>query len=766
MYQPLYAFGWMSLPMLGWLAAAAAPLLIHLWSRRKYRETSWAAMEYLLAAVRRQSRRLLLEQWLLLAVRTLAITLVVAAVAEPYFQRAGMAFSPGGHTHRVLVFDGSYSMAYRPADKTRFERAKELARQIVADSPQGDAFTLVLMSATPRVIVGTAALDGSAIAEEIDRLALPHDGADLPTAIPAIQKLIENVAAENPRLDQHEVFFLTDMHRRTWAPDLGEEARAEFLRQTDELAQKAALVLIDLGQPAVENLAITDLRAADAVIATGRDTRFEARMQVFGPQLHDGKMPPKGGTTNGSEKMPPEGGTTNGNRQRVELLVDGRRIGETEATLSADGMATAAFSYRFDAPGDHAVEARAPGDALDIDNHRYLVASARASIRVLCIDGRPSGGTLGGAADYLSLALAPREKNGGPATIQAEVAPESAILERGLSAYDCIFLCNVAQFTASEVRALDAYLQGGGSVVIFLGDQVRADRYNQELGRAGQGGAGQGRAGQGRAVPILPAAIGQLDDRPQFRLDPLGCRHPILEAFRGRGLNSLLTTPVFKHYRLEIPRDSTAQTILKLGDGDPLMVEQQVHRGRVVLVATSVETSWTALPLWPSFVPLVQELTLWCAAGQSACKNVTVGDSLDCLLASPAGTPGIQMPDGRRRSVQTRSVGDGTELNYADTWQSGIYAVQTGQPAGRGQLFAVNVDTVESDLAAIGPEEFQTDVWPGIPFLHQTTWQDLDATAVAVGAARGRNRLHVNLLYAVFGLLLFETFWGWKMGRE
>ena len=218
--------------MLGWLAAAAAPILIHLWSRRKYREMSFAAMEYLLAAVRQQARRLLFEQWLLLAVRTLLVVLVVLAVAEPYIERAGLAFTPGGHVHRVLVFDGSYSMAYKPADKTRFERAKELARQIVEQSPQGDAFTLVLMSSTPRVIVGTAALEPSAIIEEIDSLQLPHTTADLPAAIPAIRQLVENVAAENPRLDRHEVYFLTDLQRITWAPKLSEAAEAEFLEQT------------------------------------------------------------------------------------------------------------------------------------------------------------------------------------------------------------------------------------------------------------------------------------------------------------------------------------------------------------------------------------------------------------------------------------------------------------------------------------------------------------------------------------------------------
>ena len=202
---PLFAFGWVSLPMLGWLGAAAAPILIHLWSRRKYREMSFAAMEYLLAAVRQQTRRLLFEQWLLLAVRTLLVVLVVLAAAEPYVERLGMAFTPGSHVHRVLVLDGSYSMAYKPADKTRFDHAKELARQIVTDSPQGDAFTLVLMSSTPRVIVGTAALEPAAILQEIDNLQLPHTIADLPAAIPVIRQLIENVAGDNPRLNRHEV---------------------------------------------------------------------------------------------------------------------------------------------------------------------------------------------------------------------------------------------------------------------------------------------------------------------------------------------------------------------------------------------------------------------------------------------------------------------------------------------------------------------------------------------------------------------------------
>lgn len=724
--SPLFAFGITNLPMLGWLAVAAVPILIHLWSRRKYREMSWAAMEYLLAAVQHQSRRLRFEQWLLLAIRTALVVLIVLAVAEPYAERSGFAVTSNGHTHRLLVLDGSYSMGYQPTDKTRFERAKELARQIVEESPQGDGFTLVLMSSPPRVVVGTPALEPNEIVQEIDNLRLQHTSADLPATIAAIRQVVESVGRENPRLAQHEVYFLTDLQRITWAPKLPDAAAAEFQRQTADLSQSATLFLIDLGQPQAENLAVTNLRALDPVITVDRPVQLEVELQNFGHQPR--------------------------NRQPVELLVDRRRIDQKLVDVAAEGVASVQFSHQFESADDHAVEIRAVGDALDVDNHRFLAVPVRQAIRALCINGRPSGTPFHGATDYLAVALAPQDVH---ALVQAEVAPESALLDRNLGGYDCVFFCNVAQFTASEASVLDAYLQGGGSLVFFLGDQVLPDRYNSELGGAGEGGS-----------HILPAEIGALDDKPQVRLDPLGYRHPILHPFRGRGEASLLTTPVLKHFKLTIPDDSAAKTVLALANGDPLVVEEPIHRGRVVLVATSAEPSWNAMPLWPSFVPLVQEIVAWCAGGRLKQQNLMVGEPLDAPIAASAAEAPLSVlgPDGRSHRAQLHTAGDYSALSYADTTQSGIYVAQCGPPLDRKEIFAVNLDTVESDLTQIDPEELRNDVWPGIPFVHQTSWEDLGSTGPGVPLRRG-SRLHVSLLYAVLALLFLETFVAWKTGH-
>ena len=66
--------------MLLWGLAAALPILIHLWSRRRYQQVPWAAMEFVLAAMRRNARRIQLEQWLLLALRTLIVVLFALAI--------------------------------------------------------------------------------------------------------------------------------------------------------------------------------------------------------------------------------------------------------------------------------------------------------------------------------------------------------------------------------------------------------------------------------------------------------------------------------------------------------------------------------------------------------------------------------------------------------------------------------------------------------------------------------------------------------------
>ena len=186
----------------------------------------------------------------------------------------------------MLVIDSSYSMAYKPSDKNRFDRAKELAARIVDESSQGDGFTLIMLSAPPRVVVGTPAFEPREFRHEIDNLRLTHGGGDLPATLVKVEEVLAAATREYPRLVREEVYFLSDMGRTTWAPELRSPTAAkEFLARSQRLSKCAKLYPIDLGQAGSDNQALDRPGHGRAVCHRGASGHAPGR----GPQLR----PPK-----------------------------------------------------------------------------------------------------------------------------------------------------------------------------------------------------------------------------------------------------------------------------------------------------------------------------------------------------------------------------------------------------------------------------------------------------------------------------------------
>jgi hypothetical protein len=736
--QPLLAF--FSTPwMLVWLVAAGAPILIHLWNRRKFREESWAAIEFLLAAMKKNSRRIQIEQLILLAIRTLIVILIVIALSRPFLEQFG--FVPNERTLHVLVIDGSFSMAYKPTDKTRFERAKEIATQIVDGASSGDGFVLLLMGSTPRVIVETPAFESTDFIEEIENLKLPHGGGNLPDTLAKVDELIERIKQEDDRLVQRRIYFLTDLGATTWEPDFDDAAAAaRFRGQLAELAKKASLSVIDLGQSGSENLAVTSFRTTEPFVTISQMVHFEADLRNFGSQDRT--------------------------QQLVEFLVDGRPVAEERINLAAGESAATGFSHRFETPGDHHVEVRLATDLLDIDNHRWVGLSVKEHINVLCVNSKQPG-----AADYLALALEPDYKTADRPVVRPHVVSESALWDLQLDAFDCVFLCNVGRFSSSEAKILENYLKGGGGLVFFLGDRVLADGYNDTLSDTSAGGTG--------VLPVRLEATRTAGEK-FFTFDPLGYGHPITKAFANRENAGLLKTPVLKYMRMVPIEDAAGQhvpaVVLKFNNGDPAIVETKIHRGRSTVVAfpSSIasrvdqqsQLPWTPMPMMASYLPLVQEILAFSIRGQLGQRNLTVGDALGSAVHVPAANVPlvVHTPDGREETTRVRIGEDDRYWAYDNTDFSGIYTAELGPPVSETQSFAVNVDmqrSIESDLRKVDPEELR-QLSDALEII--TQWQNLDTQLPVQMSAR--TGVHRYLFYLVLALLFAETGLAWWFGNR
>src|SRR3954454_1003199 len=119
--------------LLGFLVLSSVPIIIHLLNRRRFMRIDWAPMKYLKLTIKTNRRRLRIEQLILLALRTLAIIVLIAAIARPVLSSTGLGAWLSGRNRmsRVLVIDDSMSMGYQVDRRSAFDSGKEVMAEIV-----------------------------------------------------------------------------------------------------------------------------------------------------------------------------------------------------------------------------------------------------------------------------------------------------------------------------------------------------------------------------------------------------------------------------------------------------------------------------------------------------------------------------------------------------------------------------------------------------------------------------------------------------------
>jgi hypothetical protein len=263
-----------------------------------------------------------------------------------------------------------------------------------------------------------------------------------------------------------------------------------------------------------------------------------------------------------------------------------------------------------------------------------------------------------------------------------------------------IALCNVAALPDGFVGKLPNYLRQGGGLLIFVGDKLQADHYNQKL------------------ATILP---GSLRDRRSGaeasgeKIDKLDLSHPALQIFSDAVLQeSLRSARVWSYLR------GSGPGLITLANGDPLLLEQKVGAGKVMLLTSSADRDWNDLPVKTVYLPLIQALGQYLAGGRrgSLDGGIAVGASKE--LALPPSWVGktlrVTKPDKRNLDIAIAGAKDHALATIEDNDRAGIYRLTPPaggeRDGGTPQLYAVNAPFLESRLDEISPAELQAKLRP------------------------------------------------------
>lgn len=181
------------------------PIVIHLFNLKKYK-TLYFSNIYFLRRINEQTKSTQkLKHLLALLMRLLAISALILAFAQPYFEQDDKKVFKNQPVY-AFYLDNSFSMAAQGENGTLLHQAKEGIRSIVQNSAPGSNFILVtneLSGPQKRLISKKELLN------KLDEINLSASFAQLNTVINAVQSALNLTTFKENR----NVFVFSDFHQ-------------------------------------------------------------------------------------------------------------------------------------------------------------------------------------------------------------------------------------------------------------------------------------------------------------------------------------------------------------------------------------------------------------------------------------------------------------------------------------------------------------------------------------------------------------------------
>jgi hypothetical protein len=194
----------------------------------------------------------------------------------------------------------------------------------------------------------------------------------------------------------------------------------------------------------------------------------------------------------------------------------------------------------------------------------------------------------------------------------------------------------------------------------------------------------------------------------------------------------------------------------------PLVVENYVGQGRVIVQSFPLGLEWSNLPVLKAYVVMVQDWLGYVTAPTTARYNVAPGSSIVATPPedSPDASAQLITPRGRQIPLVPSEAEVGTVYRYSQTAVPGAYRVKfasDGRPAGEVPFYVAQ-EAREFNLAPLAPADRDGLLAStGIHFDEQQAGSALNAAEMAPRREPVWGALLVSLVALLAGELLLAT---------
>ena len=316
--------------VLGGAALVSLPILIHLINRLRFRRVRFAAMEFLLQSQKRNRRRILIEQLLLLLLRVLAVLGIVALISRFVLDPSELKLFQGARAHHVVLLDDSGSMRDQLGEQTAFEAARDVIQKLVAEGarrPGTQKFTLVALSQPSQPLFTQQEVNDEFLVEldtKLKSLKPTHQSLGLLSGLEGAR----NMLLEDRATVRH-LHVISDFRLKDWQD---QQSLGKVVKELD--TGGVTLNFVKTVGRRNANLAVTNLSGDVQIASTGVPVRLAVTLKNFGEQVV--------------------------NNVGLTLLQDGQKLPLTVSfdKIEAGVEVRQEFDVTFETPGKHRIDAR------------------------------------------------------------------------------------------------------------------------------------------------------------------------------------------------------------------------------------------------------------------------------------------------------------------------------------------------------------------------------------------------------------------------
>ncbi len=672
--------------VLGGAALVSLPILIHLINRLRFRRVRFAAMEFLLHSQKRNRRRILIEQLLLLLLRILAVLGIVALISRFVLDPSELKLFQGARAHHVVLLDDSGSMRDQLGEQTAFEAARDVIQKLVAEGarrPGTQKFTLVALSQPSQPLFTQQEVNGDFLVEldtKLKNLKPTHQSLGLLSGLEGAR----NMLLEDRATVRH-LHVISDYRLKDWQD---QQSLGKVVKELD--TGGVTLNFVKTVGRRNANLAVTNLSGDVQIASTGVPVRLAVSLKNFGEQV--------------------------ANNVALTLLQDGQKLPLTVNfdKIEAGVEVRQEFDVTFETPGKHRIDVLLPADSLLADNSRHLALDVTPINRVLVIEGNPAQDD----GEYLADALA---ADPGITGFSPQLEPVDFLRRKPLDEFQAIYMINVSDLTPDALEPLEQFVRAGGGLVWFMGDEVKPGFYIKDLYREGKG--------------LFPVKLGLTSEKApvgssESEPDTVFADHPAFQVFQGQDNPFTELIRVYQHFALadDWVRDDQArgdgvQTIATLTSKAPLVFASKFGAGNVITCLTSCGPRWNNWARYPSFVAMLLDTQKFVARADRILERRAVGEAIQLSLNSAEFLEEVEIigPESQgsrvtrlKATIARKPADDGQpiaapviarplEATFRETDEPGLYVVrlidQNQVPVEKWITFNAPADEGELELA-------------------------------------------------------------------